>query len=91
MVTVAESNRSQSSTTAPFERPTQAFQPPAETVAAQPKAEQRVSVPLARPVLVHESDRNAKPFAGSLVFKSDGKRGSPCERLSEESPPPFGR
>jgi hypothetical protein len=48
MVT-SESNRVQSSTTAPFERQTQTFQPTPGGVAQQPRAEEPVSVPMRDP------------------------------------------
>lgn len=48
MVT-SESNRTQSSVTSPFERQTQAFQQPAEAVAAQPIAEHGAIVSLHEP------------------------------------------
>ena len=48
MVTL-ESNSVQSATATPFDRPTQASQPPAESVAQAPRAEYRESIPLRDP------------------------------------------
>jgi hypothetical protein len=49
MVTAAESNRTQSSTTGPFERQTQPFPPSVEPVTAQPRVDEPVSVHLRDP------------------------------------------
>jgi hypothetical protein len=46
----SESSRTQPSATTPYERKAQTFQPPAEAVAEQPRAEHRLSIPLRDPL-----------------------------------------